>query len=332
MSSMVLWSSLVVAITAPLAAVTAPSIALPVTAPSTIRQHAIELRDRGFTVIPECVSRDATLLESARKACTTTLASNLKDVEVLGCDSVEQGWSFPEICHRSRLRYDYRFTAAATAEVQEATVEAAAPIITALHRMEPALNDGRQLWPRRLSPRDPKTLMSGCIMSRTGAAQQILHRDSTPSDLRKSALLPSHRLFNAFVPLIDIDASGAGTEFWPGSHHTQAWRHWLNADDAERWRLFSGATMEAPACPAGGLILFDFRVMHRGLANPGQDRPYVYTVLGTGWARDTHNFPEHPRLRACVEQLPTDPELLDLTRRTIRKAKPFWNEMDAVIS
>ena len=63
------------------------------------------------------------------------------------------------------------------------------------------------------------------------------------------------------------------------------------------------AEMEAPACPAGGVILFDYRVMHRGLPNGltdrgGRERPVAYAVCSTGAAWDRANFPrttiDHP--------------------------------------
>ena len=51
--------------------------------------------------------------------------------------------------------------------------------------------------------------------------------------------------------------------------------------------------LEAPACRAGGLIIFDYRTIHRGLANEGErERPIAYFVCATGGATDAHNFPE----------------------------------------
>ena len=59
------------------------------------------------------------------------------------------------------------------------------------------------------------------------------------------------------MPLVDVAADADGTQFWPTSH------------DDPMHRLLPpptcppvGATV-SPACPAGGLILADYRLLHR---------------------------------------------------------------------
>ena len=52
------------------------------------------------------------------------------------------------------------------------------------------------------------------------------------------------------------------------------------------------ALMEAPACPAGGLLVFDFRVLHRGLPNDAsrnRDRLLAHAIVSTGQAWDVLN-------------------------------------------
>ena len=112
-----------------------------------VKRHALELRDRGFTVVPDCVVHDSALLHAASEACKEMLSANLNDVHNLGVEPVEQGWSFSEICHRSRLRYDYRFDSDATSQVASATSAVATSIIRTLYSLPPARKDGRQLWP-----------------------------------------------------------------------------------------------------------------------------------------------------------------------------------------
>ena len=36
--------------------------------------------------------------------------------------------------------------------------------------------------------------------------------------LQLAGLNPGHRLFNVFVPLVDLAEGGDGTQIWPGSH------------------------------------------------------------------------------------------------------------------
>ena len=64
----------------------------------------------------------------------------------------------------------------------------------------------------------------------------------------------------------------------------------------------------APACPAGGLLVADYRTMHRGLANGGRERLIAYVVLGIGeGAEDLSNFSPTPIRETSprvLEQLP----------------------------
>ena len=264
-----------------------------------VQQHAADLRTKGFTVVAQPVFADQAVLTQAAEDCAARLKSNLEEVSELGLNPRKQGWSFNEICHRSHYRYDFQHLHTPAIEmITDAVLKTVEPILLQLHSLpvHPDERGGtllRQLWPRRFSPCRPEPLMTGSIVSRPGASTQPFHRDAEAKTLVRSALFPSHRLFNCFVPLVDIEEGATGTEFWPGSHHTRAWRQWVDApDDSVRMRLFQQATTEAPACPAGGMILFDFRTMHRGLPNTDtRDRPYLYTVCGTGWATDNSNFP-----------------------------------------
>ena len=86
--------------------------------------------------------------------------------------------------------------------------------------------------------------------------------------------------------------------------------------------------MEAPGCPAGGIIIFDYRTLHRGLPNSGaRVRPVAYGVCSTGWAKDRVNYPPLD-VRDVVDNLPTDVEERDLARRAIRGAHPLWSDIE----
>ena len=81
---------------------------------------------------------------------------------------------------------------------------------------------------------------------------------------------------------------------------------------------------------AGGIIIFDYRCLHRGLANAKpRTRPIAYCVLSTGFARDRANFPAHS-WQAALESMPDDPELASGVRDAIRSsmARP-WEEVFA---
>lgn len=52
--------------------------------------------------------------------------------------------------------------------------------------------------------------------------------------------------------------------------------------------------IESPACRAGGMMIYDYRTIHRGLPNPleGRERPVAYVIIATGGADEGYNFPE----------------------------------------
>ena len=55
------------------------------------------------------------------------------------------------------------------------------------------------------------------------------------------------------------------------------------------------AEMAAPGCAAGGVLAFDYRVIHRGLPNAGRDRPVAYLVVAPeddAGLEDALNFPD----------------------------------------
>ena len=52
-----------------------------------------------------------------------------------------------------------------------------------------------------------------------------------------------------------------------------------------------------PSLSIGDILLFDYRVRHRGLENRRESwRPVVYAVYSCGGATDKHNFPEDVHL------------------------------------
>lgn len=104
-------------------------------------------------------------------------------------------------------------------------------------------------------------------------------------------LIRSHMagLLNLFIPLVDIEPETDGTQFWPGSHLDEAAadRAPVLTEDAAVM-----ARMVSPGCAAGGLLCFDYRCIHRGLANANRERAVAYIVIAmTPDAVDGHNFP-----------------------------------------
>ena len=122
----------------------------------------------------------------------------------------------------------------------------------------------------------PKTYLekAGLVVSHPGAEAQRWHMD-TPHLFSVGTHLPPHSL-SVFVPLCDLVLSNGPTEFQLGTHVK------ANLVKAQRHALAT--------CPAGSMVLYDPRIMHRGGPNVGSgDRPLVYLTVSRVWYRDTLN-------------------------------------------
>ena len=87
-----------------------------------------------------------------------------------------------------------------------------------------------------------------------------------------------------FVPLVDLacDASNGPTQYYPGSQNTRA-----DAPPA------GAVAVDFGGAPAGSAILFDYRILHRGLRNDTDaPRPMLYYTYGRQWFRDSTNYSE----------------------------------------
>ena len=301
---------------------------------------AWQLRDRGFTVAPN-VKLPERLVTAAREEALVRFDSLSSDVARLGVHPLSRCYLFSEIATRQKNRFDMRLPSMARedgtlhespalAELCQTAAELAAPVIEQVHTELPLRRDDSWRAARRLSPARPRLDSTGVILSQPSASAQRFHADASRRHFALASVLPRHRLYNVFVPLVDIAANTCGTQFWPGSHlersRVRRYRKVVSRsghveDDAVAMR-----EMEAPACPAGSMLIFDYRVLHRGLANEGHDaapRPIAYAVCSTGWAKDDANFPQRS-LRAAVATLPTTPEELSRVQGAISEQFPLW--------
>jgi len=230
---------------------------------------AQQLKHDGFAVLPDA-SVGADLVKAVSDECSARLDLLLDAADDSGCNVIEQQYSFREICHRKRLRWDVRMPdSAAWQELCARAVEAATPVVH--EACGAGVAEGGGAPPLRV-------LMTGAVISRPGAGAQSFHADG------------EDRLFNIFVPLVDIAPESDGTQFWPRSQH---------ADPAMEKVLAlpeDPAAMEAmvsPGCAAGGLLVFDYRCIHRGLPSLGRERAVAYIVVSVDdAAADNKNFPE----------------------------------------
>ena len=252
---------------------------------TNVAAHAKNLQSHGFAVLANPVM-DVDLVRRARDSSATRLSSLLEDVKAAGCHPFEQQYRFREIAKRQRHRWDLQlydpgsgFDDSTWGQLGRAAVAAATPVI-------------REAQGEAYTGVDP--VMVGAVISRPGARVQRFHCDAEHEHFLAAKADPSHRLYNVFVPLVDVQENGDGTEFWGApalEDSTRALsRHFLQ--NAPLPPVEAG--IEAPACAAGGLILYDYRTVHRGLANDavsGRERAVAYVIIATGGAKEGYNFP-----------------------------------------
>jgi hypothetical protein len=148
--------------------------------------------------------------------------------------------------------------------------------------------DGPPLLNRLDSTIPPKDANSMDDNTESPRPTQRRRKDAVEDDDESGALPANEQLYpyaiNCFVPLVDVTASN-GTEFYPESHllpdlHPQR----AAAPSLKPHKI-------APAIPVGHVLLFDYRITHRGLPNKcGSDRPCAYITFSQRWYNDTYNF------------------------------------------
>ena len=125
-----------------------------VSPPVSTRQLAAELSQYGLTVLKE-PQLDQAQLEQVRQRCSARLSALLDELQVQGGDPIEQHYTFAEIAHRQRLRWDLRLPDEDPLWqcACDAALAAAMPVVEQLHPPHTAAA--------------PRTLMSGVLISRS---------------------------------------------------------------------------------------------------------------------------------------------------------------------
>ena len=121
------------------------------------------------------------------------------------------------------------------------------------------------LWAEAVSDE----MRAGCVISEPGALAQPSHRDGPDG------------LVTVFAPLTAFVPRNGPTEVSPATHR--------GGDDSSSL---------APLLQPGDVLLFDYRCLHRGLANEGDARREVaYAVYSRQGVRDIQNFPSATTLQ-----------------------------------
>ena len=135
------------------------------------------------------------------------------------------------------------------------------------------------------------TMYSGntCLPNET---QQPLHVDHGQLWPGLKTATPAFSIVTN-VPVVDMTPENGSTEIWPGTHLDTTRSHddkdiKIAPEDEARRR----AEVEPlqPNVPAGGVIIRDMRLWHRGMPNRTND---IRTMLSIVYFRQLHRFPNH---------------------------------------
>ena len=256
-------------------------------APPTVAAASGLLRDVGFVVLEGAQSPllGRTLVGEARRAAADDLRDMLARLQRQGFDTDSDSFAFAEVVHRSVRRYDLRLDrrrmppSAPWHNVSAAAAAWAVPVLATCGVQQ-----------------ELEVAVEGVLTSLPGAPAQRFHQDG-----------PLPGSFNCFVPLVDVvPEQHTGTEFWPGSHVHPAVPKLvqtgdLAVEDSSQLPVVSGdpnVHTVLPSLRAGDMLLYQYRVVHRGAANAS---PHPRPIFYCGWSDtagggDGYNFKDHRRL------------------------------------
>lgn len=203
---------------------------------------------------------------------------------------------FREIVMRSPGRYELSLL-----NLQRETLESlrpqipdTAPILRFLGPILPKLLCGHGMVENR-SLSDIKQCHLSLLIATPDAADQSWHADGGHVCL--SEHLPCH-CFNVFIPLHDIPLEMGPTEFRPGGHFlTRNLAPMILAAKCRR-------TLRRPVwnpLQRGDVLLFDYRVLHRGRANKTDtNRMFLVLTFCEPWFKDVLNFPTRSMMEPAI--------------------------------
>lgn len=245
---------------------------------------AIEsLRENGFVALRGASLSDE-LCERCAKAAHDRLDRLLDISRGRGFDPETCALRFKEVCKRipRDMRFDIRLPHMNIAEDGEQLQcpEADLAAWAMLHEQVHCL-----AWPvlesvLKARDTDGRGLVSksGCVIAMPGASGQPWHPDGYIDGI-----------FNVFVPLVPITPENGPTEFQPGSQVLVDPEVVIPLQFA-----YSDAEVDpvAPCAEAGDVIIFDYRVTHRGLGNrSAASRPVGYLTYSRPGVEDDYSFP-----------------------------------------
>ena len=134
------------------------------------------------------------------------------------------------------------------------------------------------------------SMTTSLIVSTPGAADQSWHADGDHWNLDRHE--PCHCL-NVFIPLLNITSTQLGpTDLVPTSHYITRQPSPMRIDPTTLPKPY------APLLDMGDTLVFDYRLLHRGLANQefphsnnNMNRPLLVLTFSQKWFQDNKNWP-----------------------------------------
>jgi hypothetical protein len=158
---------------------------------------------------------------------------------------------------------------------------------------DPIIADHDGLMPavRAILGEDCEVMLQGAVIALPHAPEQLWHIDGPHLFPEHPHHVPAHCL-NVFIPLVDLTEENGPTQICPGSHFLT--RSTTRTFKASADNLTAIQYTDPPVnltAAAGSIFLFDYRLLHRGLANrSSHPRPLLYLVMARPWYRD-RTFP-----------------------------------------
>ena len=250
----------------------------------TIDAAAESLRVHGFVVLSPVVSGaivpEDTLAECAR-ANDEHLDELLARAETRGVDSRRDIFRYAEICSRARCGLRYDFTRPECERVRALAKPNGQRAVSAWE----ALGAYVSPWVSPILSKaygadyDFTTKSLGCVSSEPGAPEQHFHADGRVFGI-----------FNVFINTAKVETIDGPTAFIHGSHE---WDHdACYVSTPERKAQALAPRTQPELLFPGSVLIYDYRVMHKGGANDSaRRRSLAYVMFCSRRARDSWNFP-----------------------------------------
>ncbi len=139
--------------------------------------------------------------------------------------------------------------------------------------------------------KNAKLIYAGLILSFPNSRDQPFHQDGAAlfeedDGFSSDMHLPPYAL-NVFIPLDDISEELGPTEFYVGSHYGNNAKKIMDQPSTRSEQSAIG-----PLLKSGDVLLYDYRICHRGTSNLSIDktRPMLYLMYARPWFCEHLNF------------------------------------------